>query len=43
MEEFGSTISEIRKDGFKVHEIKAVYGEDNKLSMAKFIGEFIQL
>lgn len=43
MPEFGKTINEIKKDGFKVHEIKAVYEKDNKGSMADFIGKLICL
>ena len=43
MEEFGMTINEIKKDGFKIHEIDATYENDNKESMANFIGKFIQL
>ena len=43
MEEFGMTINEIKKDGFKIHEIDAVYENDNKESMVNFIGKFIQL
>lgn len=43
MEEFGKTITDIKKDGFKIHEIKATFQEDNKISMAHFIGEFIKL
>lgn len=43
MEEFGMTINEIRKDGFKIHEIDATYENDNKESMTNFIGKFIQL
>ena len=43
MEEFGMTINEIKKDGFKIHEIDATYEEDNKESMPNFIGKFIQL
>ncbi len=42
MEEFGMTINEIKKDGFKNHEIDATYEKDNKESMASFIGKFIQ-
>ena len=41
MPEFGKTITEIKKDNFKIHEIKTIYREDNKESMASFIGEFI--
>lgn len=43
MPEFGMTINEIKKDGFKVHEIAATYEQDNKQSMANFVGKFIQL
>ena len=43
MEEFGMTINEIKKDGFKIHEIDATYENDNKESMTNFIGKFIQL
>jgi len=43
MPEFGRTINEIKKDGFKIHEIDATYEKDNEESMANFIGEFIQL
>lgn len=41
MPQFGRTINEIRKDGFKIHLIKSVYENDDKESMARFIGEFI--
>lgn len=43
MPEFGETINEIRKDNFKIHKIEAIYKEDNKESMANFIGKSIQL
>lgn len=43
MEEFGMTINEIKKDGFRIHEIDATYKEDSKKSMANFIGKTIQL
>jgi len=43
MPEFGMTINEIKKDGFKIHEIAATYEQDNKQSMANFVGKFIQL
>ena len=43
MSEFGMTINEIKKDGFKIHEIDATYEKDDKESMANFIGKFIQL
>jgi len=42
MEEFGRTINEVEKDGYKVHKIDAVYEKDDKESMAIFIGKFIQ-
>jgi len=41
MPKFGKTIQEIKKDGFKIHEIKTVYKRDNKESMSNFIGEFV--
>lgn len=43
MPEFGMTINEMKKDGFKIHEIDATYEEDNKESMTIFVGKFIQL
>lgn len=43
MDEFGKTISEIEKDNFKYHIVDSTYKEDNKPSMAIFIGEFIEL
>jgi len=43
MEEFGMTINEIKKDGFRIHEIDAIYEKDSKKSMANFIGKTIQL
>ena len=42
MNEFGMTIDDIKKDGFKFHEVTATFEEDNKISMAKFIGNFIK-
>jgi GDP/UDP-N,N'-diacetylbacillosamine 2-epimerase (hydrolysing) len=41
MPEFGRTINEIKRDGFKVHTIKAIFKEDNKESAVGFIGQFI--
>lgn len=41
MPKFGGTIAEIKKDRLKTHELKVIYRYDNKLSMVKFIGEFI--
>ncbi len=43
MPEFGKTINEIKKDGFKVYEMDATYKNDSRESMANFIGEFVQL
>jgi UDP-hydrolysing UDP-N-acetyl-D-glucosamine 2-epimerase len=43
MDEFGLTIKEIKKDGFKNYEIDALYEKDSKESMVNFIGKFIQL
>lgn len=41
MPEFGRTIKEIKKDRFKIHEIRATYKADNKESMSDFIGEMV--
>jgi len=41
MLEFGNTVKEIEKDGFKVHKVKAVYEKDKPESMVKFIGDFV--
>jgi len=41
MEEFGTTISEIKKDGFKLHVIEEVYEKDDRASMARFTGALI--
>lgn len=43
MEEFGNTFREIKKDGFKIHVIQAIFEKDNKKSMANFIGKLIYL
>ena len=42
MPEFGNTIDLVRKDGFAVREVNAVFREDTKAAMSLFIGEFIQ-
>jgi len=42
MEEFGKTEVEIQNDGFSCITIDAVIEDDNKKSMASFIGVFIQ-
>jgi len=43
MPEFGRTIKEVKRDGFRIHEIKALYKKDDKESMASFIGKFLGL
>lgn len=43
MKEFGMTLNDIKKDGFKFHTVDATFHEDNKSSMVNFIGEFIKL
>lgn len=42
MEEFGTTVNEIRKDGFTYHTIEATYKKDDRGSMVEFIGVFLQ-
>jgi len=42
MQEFGKTIQELFEDGFRVIEINAMYERDDRASMAKFVGNFIQ-
>lgn len=41
MEEFGTTISEIKKDGFVLHVIDEIYEKDDRASMARFTGALI--
>jgi UDP-hydrolysing UDP-N-acetyl-D-glucosamine 2-epimerase len=43
MGEFGKTINEIKEDGFKINVLSVVFEEDNKYSMANFVGKLIQL
>ena len=43
MPQFGLTKKEIKKDGFKTIELKAIYKKDNKESMVEFIGNLIKL
>ncbi len=43
MDEFGMTINDIKKDGFKFHTVDAIFHEDNKSSMVNFISQFIKL
>jgi len=42
LEEFGRTIDEIEKDGFKTHKISSTYERDDKRSMAVFVGDLIK-
>ena len=42
MDEFGNTIDDVKKEGFKTHIIDAIYEKDTKESMARFIGIVIQ-
>lgn len=41
MDEFGSTISEIQKDGYAYHIVEVTYENDTQTAMARFIGQFI--
>jgi UDP-hydrolysing UDP-N-acetyl-D-glucosamine 2-epimerase len=43
MHEFGNTVDDIRRDGFKIYEINARYDKDDKESMAAFVGKFIEI
>lgn len=43
MREFGMTVKQIRKDGFKIRRIDAVYDGDDQGAMARFTGKFILL
>jgi len=43
MPQFGETIKEIKKDGWRLHRISATYEQDSKESMARFVGKFAQL
>ena len=43
MPKFGWTVKDIKKDGFKAIELKAVYKKDNKESMVEFIGNLVKL
>lgn len=42
MPEFGETVNDIRKEGFCCHCVDVTYEEDNRESMARFVGEFIR-
>ncbi|MDO8504051.1 MAG: UDP-N-acetylglucosamine 2-epimerase, partial [bacterium] len=41
MPQFGNTLKEVKKDGFKTHIINAIFEKDDRKSQAKFIGKFI--
>src|SRR3989338_2916276 len=41
MPQFGRTIEEIKRDNFKIHQIRAVYKNDTQQSTVDFIAEFI--
>ncbi|MGB7789232.1 UDP-N-acetylglucosamine 2-epimerase [Methanoregula sp.] len=41
MPEFGSSVSEIVADGFRIHEIPVVHEDDTRESMSAFIGNLI--
>ena len=41
MPEFGTTINEIKKDGYKIYVVDAVYEKDNLSSTPKFISKFL--
>lgn len=43
MDEFGNTVEEIKKEGFNVDEIKAIFKEDNESSMSEYVGNLIIL
>ncbi len=41
MNEFGRTVNEIKKDGFKIDPVNAVFRKDTKESVVDFIGRFM--
>jgi len=41
MPEFGTTINEIKKDGYKTYTVDAIYEKDNLSSTPKFISKFL--
>jgi GDP/UDP-N,N'-diacetylbacillosamine 2-epimerase (hydrolysing) len=43
MEEFGKTVDEIERDGFKFRVLDAAYEGDDQQSMASFVGNLIRL
>jgi len=43
MEEFGKTVEEIERDGFKFRVLNAAYEGDDQQSMAAFVGSLIRL
>ena len=42
MPEFGSTLDEIKQDGFSYHIIDATYSQDSREAMALFVGDCIR-
>lgn len=42
MDDFGKTIDDVKKEGFKTHILEAIYEKDTKDSMARFIGVVVQ-
>ena len=42
MKEFGMTVNEIKNDGYNVHVVEVAYEKDDKESMSRFIGRFIE-
>jgi UDP-hydrolysing UDP-N-acetyl-D-glucosamine 2-epimerase len=41
MPEFGNTIKEIEKDGFKIHRVEAVFEKDSQEAVIEFISSFL--
>lgn len=41
MQEFGMTVNDIEKSGFKFHTVNSIYKTDQRASMAEFIGQFM--
>lgn len=42
MPQFGETIQQVRESGYPIHQLDAVFQNDNKASMAGFLGEVTQ-
>jgi UDP-hydrolysing UDP-N-acetyl-D-glucosamine 2-epimerase len=43
MADFGKTVDEVESSGFKIHRLDAAYENDDKESMASFVGRLIEL